>query len=413
MASDDGKAPTLSTGLPILLPFLLYPAIDFVFRIATGLIAPDLSREFTLSAAELGLVSSVFFFAFGLAQLPLGVAFDRFGPRPIALGLFAVAIFGAILIVSADGMAGLIAGRILLGIGMSASLIAGIKTASLWLPDRMPLATSLLVGATGIGGMMATVPFAALLGHVDWRIGFLGLAGSIGLLFFLTLLQVPSVERHQSPGILAQFRSFGTVFGSMGLWRFAPIAMMGIGVGSAYQTLWAPLWLRDVAGYPAETVAWVMFALLGSYAAGNFAFGWLAQWRQRRGLSRMPPVLTAVILLIGCQTLLALEFVSAAMPLWIASAFLLSGAYAIYPIVTGNFPAEFAARASTALNFLVLAAVFAIQSVLGLIIDSFPPSASGHFGTDAHQWALSTAIALQALCLAWYGLSIRRRRRLG
>ncbi|MGB0555556.1 MAG: hypothetical protein ACPGQV_23850, partial [Alphaproteobacteria bacterium] len=31
----------------------------------------------------------------------------------------------------------------------------------------------------------------------------------------------------------------------------------------------------------------------------------------------------------------------------------LSGAYALYPLVTKNFPAEYAARASSALNFLV------------------------------------------------------------
>ena len=50
-----------------------------------------------------------------------------------------------------------------MGVGMSASLIAGIKTASIWLPERLTLATSLLIVATGIGGMFATVPLASLL----------------------------------------------------------------------------------------------------------------------------------------------------------------------------------------------------------------------------------------------------------
>ncbi|MED5573895.1 MAG: hypothetical protein VX955_07115 [Pseudomonadota bacterium] len=53
-----------------------------------------------------------------------------------------------------------------MGVGMSASLIAGIKTASIWLPGRLTLTTSLLIVATGIGGMFVTVPLASLLEDV-------------------------------------------------------------------------------------------------------------------------------------------------------------------------------------------------------------------------------------------------------
>ena len=59
-----------------------------------------------------------------------------------------------------------------MGVGMSASLIAGIKTASIWLPEQLTLATSLLIFATGIGGMFATVPLASLLEDVGWRTPF-------------------------------------------------------------------------------------------------------------------------------------------------------------------------------------------------------------------------------------------------
>ena len=160
------KAPTLGQGIVILLPLACYPVIDFVFRISNGIIAPDLSAEFALDAADLGLISSVFFIAFGLAQLPIGVALDRFGPRTTMTTLLATAICGALTFINADTMGGLIAGRILLGIGMSASLIAGIKTGTLWLPSRLPMVTSILVGATGIGGMIVTVPFAEVLENV-------------------------------------------------------------------------------------------------------------------------------------------------------------------------------------------------------------------------------------------------------
>ena len=54
---------------------------SFFYRSANAVIAPDLAREMGLDAAQLGLMTSLFFGAFALAQLPVGVALDRVGPR--------------------------------------------------------------------------------------------------------------------------------------------------------------------------------------------------------------------------------------------------------------------------------------------------------------------------------------------
>src|SRR2546423_6197854 len=63
-------------------------------RNSVGVIAPDLAAEMGLSAGEIGLLSSAFFFAFAAAQLPLGIAIDRYGPKPCMLVCAAVALIG-------------------------------------------------------------------------------------------------------------------------------------------------------------------------------------------------------------------------------------------------------------------------------------------------------------------------------
>ena len=403
---------TLRRGVLIFVPFTLYPVVDFIFRIANGLIASDLSVEFSLSAAQLGLISSVFFIAFGLSQLPLGLALDRFGPRRTTLFLLAIAISGALLFVSADDPADLMVGRVLLGIGMSASLIAGIKATSLWLPGRLPIATSILVGSTGVGGMIATVPFAEALAVYSWRDALLELTAAAAFVFAVTAFLVPGGGGEKSSSVLRQFTSFGPVLRSAGLWRFAPIAMAGVGAGSAYQTLWAPLWLRDVAQFTSTEIAWSMLGMLGVYAIGNFLFGWLAQRFMDQGKSTMTIILTAFLLFVGCQLALALEMTEWAVPLWIFASLTLAGAYAIYPVVTGNFPSEYAARASSSLNFLVFASVFAVQWLIGVIIDEFPGAPGGRFPPEAYKWAFAAGIGLQLLAVAWYflsGFAVRRR----
>ena len=42
--SGRERAPTLGQGIVILVPLACYPVIDFVFRIANGIVAPELKR---------------------------------------------------------------------------------------------------------------------------------------------------------------------------------------------------------------------------------------------------------------------------------------------------------------------------------------------------------------------------------
>ena len=96
MRSEGDTMPSLGRDLFILSPLVLYQVVDFIFRIANGLIAPDLPSEFDLNAAALGFISSVFFVAFGLSQLPLGLALDRYGPRAVPSLFLALASLGAL-----------------------------------------------------------------------------------------------------------------------------------------------------------------------------------------------------------------------------------------------------------------------------------------------------------------------------
>ena len=67
----------------IFLPFALGYFFSYLLRTINAIIAPDLVDAFGLSAADLGLLTSVYFLAFTLSQPLLGVFLDRFGPRRV------------------------------------------------------------------------------------------------------------------------------------------------------------------------------------------------------------------------------------------------------------------------------------------------------------------------------------------
>src|SRR5437667_5135248 len=77
-------------------------------RNSVGVIAPNLAAELGLSPAEIGTLSSAFFFAFAAVQIPLGVALDRFGARRCLVVCAGIAVGGIILFASATSPGGLI-----------------------------------------------------------------------------------------------------------------------------------------------------------------------------------------------------------------------------------------------------------------------------------------------------------------
>ena len=66
-------------------------------RSINGLISGQLKSDMGIGAADLGLVTSVYFLVLAAAQVPIGSLLDRFGPRRIQGGLLLVAALGAAL----------------------------------------------------------------------------------------------------------------------------------------------------------------------------------------------------------------------------------------------------------------------------------------------------------------------------
>ena len=83
----SGSGTLAATLLMVLAPFALGYFLSNLFRAVNAVVAPNLAADLGLGAAELGLLTSAYLFAFALFQLPLGVLLDRFGPRRVQAAL--------------------------------------------------------------------------------------------------------------------------------------------------------------------------------------------------------------------------------------------------------------------------------------------------------------------------------------
>ncbi len=130
----------------VFVPFACGYFLSYLYRVINAVIAPDLVAELRLDAAELGFLTSAYFLTFALFQLPLGMLLDRFGPRRTEAALLMFAALGAFVFATASDIGGLVAGRALIGFGVSACLMAAFKAFRIFFAAEQPI--TMTIGGT-------------------------------------------------------------------------------------------------------------------------------------------------------------------------------------------------------------------------------------------------------------------------
>jgi len=209
----------------VLLPFAAGYYLSYLFRSINALIASDLVAELHIDAADLGLLTSVYFLVFATVQLPFGTLLDRYGPKTIQSALLLLASVGALIFALADGLICLIIGRAVLSLGVALALMAGFKAIALWFPaDRVVLANGWYVMLGALGAVTATAPAEFIVQSLGWRGLFALLAGLSALAALLLLFTVPE-RQGGSPGEPShQLRAFGPFIATcaFGAWPLSP-----------------------------------------------------------------------------------------------------------------------------------------------------------------------------------------------
>ncbi len=74
-------APPGRAAIVLVLLLAALTSISQFYRVSNSVIGPEVAAELGLSARDLGLAGGAFFLALLVAQIPVGIAFDRWGAR--------------------------------------------------------------------------------------------------------------------------------------------------------------------------------------------------------------------------------------------------------------------------------------------------------------------------------------------
>lgn len=400
--------------LTVLLPFGIGYYMSYLFRTVNAIISPQLARDIGLSPADLGFMTSAYFIAFAATQLPLGIVLDRYGPKRVQTALIMAAAAGAALFALGTDPVTLVAGRALIGIGVSACLMASLKANVLWFPrEKIPLVNGVIFAFGTFGALSTTVPLELAVREVDWRTVFWCLAAVSVLSGLLIRFMVPEHPSSREAGGAAppgrQLAELGQVYGSGFFWRLSFMVFLHNGVFLSYQALWAAPWLRDVAGLDRAAVADAMLMFNAGMFAGVLSVGFLAERLQRAGIPTIVPAVVGIAASITVQLLFALQWTAFPALLCLLFGYFGSASTLAYAVLNQSFPAHLIGRVNTAQNMLTFIAAFATQWLVGVIIGFYPSPGEGLYSPEGHRTALLIFIVLETCGLAFF-LWPRRRR---
>ena len=355
---------------------------SFFYRTAPAVISPYLLRDFSLGAEKLGLLSSMFFLVFAVAQVPLGPALDFIGPRTVVSVLGTLGALGSLTFALAPSYDICLLGRGLMGLGMSCMYMGTLTIVANWYPPRHFATLTGIVSSLGnTGALTATLPLALLAGSLGWRGAFHLFAAINFLLAVLAwvLLRDRPPEAAVPPGLpSADFslgKAFRAVLGTPTFWCIATLNFFTAGSFLAFQGLWAGPFLMDGFGLSPVKTGSVLSMIAVGYIIGCPLTGMLSdRWVPSR------KTLTLVVLSLYLVPLLFLSFFLGPgrefflFPVYFSIGLFASGIVLSIAHLKELFPPQIVGTALSLNNLFAIGGAGMLQYLMGWIIERHPPA---------------------------------------
>jgi sugar phosphate permease len=355
-------------------------------RVTTGVLAEDLTRAFGLTATELSILHSSFFYVYAALQLPAGLLVDRYGPRRVSsTGIVVMSVGVCGFALSGSLVSGFLT-RTLVGIGGSVIYLSILRFGANWFrTDEFATVVGISIALSGMGGLAATTPLALLVEAAGWRAATFT-AGGVGLLLgggvYLVVRDSPARAGLDPPrGVTSQGRTEAPdretvlantrrVLSSPDAWLLGVLLFLVIGTNLTILGLWGVPYLVHVYDLSVPRASTVVLVGSLGLVVGSPLFGWLSD----RISNRLGFILAGSLVFTAGYGLI---FVTGRPPLVVvAGVFFLanfvSGATALaYTLVKENHPTSASGVATGALNSLGYAGAAVVPAVMGVTLDAY------------------------------------------
>ncbi|MGF6778583.1 MFS transporter [Paraburkholderia sp. GAS334] len=220
------------------------------FRSYIAVISSQLIDSFHFSPQMFGWFAGAFFLVFSLAQLPIGMLFDRYGVRLPTAALMGIGTVSAVLLSVTSSAPLAIFAQAGIGIGCAPIFIGLLNHVLRTGHGHRNVRAVTTASAIGMAGaLLAAFPLSRATASFGWRpvmatAAVAILCATVGVLCFVRRSNEPApatkaVESQQARA---------SASGSTRFWTLMP-ACLALSVGSTFRTSWGGPYLADVFGF--------------------------------------------------------------------------------------------------------------------------------------------------------------------
>jgi MFS family permease len=157
----------------IAVPLAAFMMINFIDKIALGLVAVPMMDELKITPQQFGAIGSSFFWLFAIGGVAGGFLANRFETRWLILGMILLWSICQLPIVYSTSVATIIMCRVALGASEGPAWPVAVHALYKWFPDnKRNLPIAILAQGTSVGLILAGFLIPAITAQWGWRANF-------------------------------------------------------------------------------------------------------------------------------------------------------------------------------------------------------------------------------------------------
>ena len=268
LVTSDIHAKARQRWVILAVLFLARTAMGFQFQ-AVGALSSFVIADLGIDYGKLGLLIGLYLLPGVVIAYPGGLLGRHFGDKRIVIVGLALMVAGGLLTMSSNDYAGILAGRLISGVGAVLLNVLLTKMTTDWFIGReIGTALALLVSSwpIGIGIALVTLPWIAVHGSVGMAFGSTAAAAALVLIAIASLYRVPpAVHGLMPPGGTRRPR---LSLRELGLVSLAGLIWMLFNVGYILVFSFGPALLvsrglpEGDAGFLISLVAWTVIVTI-------------------------------------------------------------------------------------------------------------------------------------------------------
>lgn len=359
----------------------LFYFYEFLLQVSPGVMKPELSQAFGISAQGFGILGGVYFYSYAGMQVPAGVLLDRFGPHKLLTFATLICAIATLAFAHTDNFNMALIARFCIGFGSAFAVVGTMKFAANWFPtQRFALLTGIMVAIGMSGAIGGEKPLAQFIHTFGWRSSFnvLGIVGIIlAVLIFIIGKDSPNAKKDAKQSSHSLAGSFGEVVSSLArvitnpqIWLVAFYGGLVFMATPVFCGLWGVPFLESKYGFESELAATLTSMVFVGWIIGSPSWGLISD---RLGLRKLPMTIGAIVALI---------FLSIVLYLPLHSAYAVGTCLFFFGLFSAGFLPAFSiikeiscqkncATALSFMNMMNMIGVALAQPLIGYLLDKF------------------------------------------